>query len=84
MKLSECIIGTIVTNLNKQQKRSDDVNNRLEGFIHHIHYLPFERVGYISGLTQNATGETIPLVQWSDNNFDEPMHHSQIEKYMEK
>jgi hypothetical protein len=81
MKLSECIIGTIVTNINEQQKRVNGISNRLEGFTH---YLPFERVGYISGLTQNATGETIPLVQWSDTTFDEPMHHSQIEKYMEK
>jgi hypothetical protein len=74
MKLSECRIGTIVTNNNELGKQIEKGNWR--------HYKPFKRIGYISGLTQNCTEETIPLVKWSDELvMDSEIHHTNLSIY---
>ena len=79
MKLSECRIGTIVTNNEEHHKRLDDSFGKLKGFKH---YKPFKRIGYISGLTQNCTEETIPLVKWSDELvMDSEIHHTNLSIY---
>jgi len=77
MKLSKCTIGTIVTNNKKDLKRQADGS--------FIHFKPFTRIGYISGLIQNCNNETIPLVKWSDELvMDDEIHYSNIEIYKEK
>ena len=79
MKLSECKIGTIVTNNKELHKKCTDSFDKLLGFVH---YKPFERIGYICGLTQNATKETIPLIVWSDQeNTKDSIHHANIDIY---
>ena len=78
MKLSECKMGTIVTNCNALHGEK----YRSTSFKDWKLYQPFTRIGYISGLTINSVNETIPLVKWSDELvMDNEVHHSNLSVY---
>jgi hypothetical protein len=69
MKLSECIIGTIIIE-NFKHFRSEDIKYKKPG------------IGYIIGLVTNSSGETIPLIRFShDLTQDYPIHNSLIDIY---
>lgn len=39
------------------------------------------KIAMVVGISQNSTGEAIPLVQWQDNLNPEPVHHVNFEIY---
>lgn len=74
MKLSQCKINTIVTNIKESYNYDCSIK-----------YKPNTRIGYIKGLTMNSSRETIPIVIWSDEvNIEAPCHYGNIKPYKEK
>lgn len=69
MKLSECKIGVVVT----------EVQNEFWMWTHLTTDVP--NIGHVVGLTKNSAGEVIPTVLWAGELNSIPVHHSSITIY---
>ena len=69
MKLSECKIGVVVT----------EVQNEIWWCTHLTTETP--NIGHIIGLAKNSAGEVIPMVLWAGELNSIPVHHKELTIY---